>query len=517
MDIAAFEEKAKVRQSLLIYLKGETNLKGKVRLSIFDSHFQYGVIKVHLQADIMENPDKGQPILDDETQIPLMDESNQPLIGPDFLPANQAYCITRVHPDDFLVDEDAGPLDDDVSWKAQRIKRPLEDVKADKKYRKAARDLVKATEINDESERLREQRKKGGVYAKENEASPDTVVLWEVYDRKNKNWLVLAEGCNEFLIEPEEIPPGIDGDPFIDIRFTLRDDSWYPLPPISQQLDAQKEYCELRSKIMVHRKRFNRKYTAYTAAFDDSQQAMSQLENGEDGTVIPCNQPTQVIWPIADAPLDQQIHLENGYIRQDFMDLAIGANQRGATAGVDSATEAGILEKRTQIREGDKLSTVMDFMQNVARKLDQLVQAHITQDQAVKVTGPQGEEVWELIRTTDYDSIDGEYEYSIDVGTVTPQLPEIERAQWVGFMGMVAQAPWLATNKRLMAKTAELFHIHDQAMLDELAAMAQQMMQQMGGGSAGAAGGQANLTAANPMSLMGGMAAGVNNVRGGQQ
>jgi hypothetical protein len=514
MDIAAMELKAKVRQSMINYLKGELALKSKGRLAIFDAFFQFGVVKIHYSNDMRDNPDAGNPVVEQETGHPILDETGQIIMEPDQIPANEAYHVTRVHPDDFLVDDDAGPLDEDVGWKAQRIKRLLSDVKADKRYSKTGRDAVQATEIKDDDQKEREQRKKGGMASKEkSDVEPDIAVLWELYDIKKNQWLVVAEGSSEFLIDPEPLPEGIERDPFVDLRFTMRDDSWYPMPPVSQWLDSQREYCELRSKYMVHRKRFNRKYTAYLPAFDDPMEAMAKIEVGEDGTVVGQNQPLQSVWPIQDAPLDQNHVIEMQAIRQDFMDLAVGPNQRGATSGVDSATEAGILEKRTQIREGDKLGQVSDFLQIIARKLDQLVQANITQDQAVKIAGPRGES-WEMIRTLDYQQIAGEYEYSIDVGQTTPQLPEIERAQWMAFLQLIANAPQLALSPALLKRMAELHHISDEMMLEELNKIAQMMMQQQAGPTP-QTGSLPNVTESKPLPAMLGAAVGMNNIGGG--
>jgi len=197
------------------------------------------------------------------------------------------------------------------------------------------------------------------------------------------------------------------------------------------------------------------------------------------------------------------------------MDLAVGPNQRGATAGVDSATEAGILEKRAQIREGDKLGLVSDFLTDIARKLDQVVQANITQDQAVKVAGPMGEQ-WQVIRAADYDEIAGEYSYSIDVGQTTPQLPEIERAQWMAFLQLIANAPQLALSPALLKRMAELHHISDELMLKEIHAIAQQMMGGMLPGAQGSAGGSLpNVTQSQPLPAVLGSATGMNNIGGG--
>jgi hypothetical protein len=199
----------------------------------------------------------------------------------------------------------------------------------------------------------------------------------------------------------------------------------------------------------------------------------------------------------------------------DFDELTVGQNQRGRGVGVDSATEAGIIEKRVMVREGDRLSEVMDFVTSIGRKLDQLVQANITRDQAVKVVGPEGER-WEMVRVTSYDEIDGEYDYSVNTGASTPQLPEIERAQWTAFLGLIASAPFLAMSKTLIKEMAQLHHIENEAMVEEL----HQLVMQMMGGQPQAPGGVGSQPGATDgrtlgASIQGGTAAGINNVRGG--
>jgi hypothetical protein len=166
-------------------------------------------------------------------------------------------------------------------------------------------------------------------------------------------------------------------------------------------------------------------------------------------------------------------------------------------------------------REGDRLSMVMDFITSIGRKLDQLVQANITRDQAVKVTGPQGE-FWKLVRVADYEEIDGEFEYSVNVGASTPQLPEIERAQFTAVLGLIASAPFLGMSKNLLKRVAELHHIEDEGLINELHQIIMQMMQGQPQ-APGGVGSQPNTVDAmtRPASVQGGMAAGVNNVRGG--
>ena len=152
------------------------------------------------------------------------------------------------------------------------------------------------------------------------------------------------------------------------------------------------------------------------------------------------------------------------------------------------------------------MSMVIDFVREIAKKLDQLVQVHIQQDEAVKVTGPQGE-FWELVRVQDYDEVQGEYEYSVNVGATMPRMPQMERASWQAFLTLLASFPHLLMSKRLLKQQAELHHIEDEAMLEELFRIGQQIM----GGQMpmpGQQGSQPGVGEDRPVSSIGGQAGG---------
>lgn len=516
--IQDYELRGNIRQSMLNYLKGELGLKSKARMAILDAFFQFGVLKTTLSADLLENPKAGAAIVGNNGEE-LTGDDGELLKEPELLPANEAYETERVHPDDFVVDEDAGPLDESVSWCAQRVVRRLKEVQKDKRYTKSARESLKATQLT-ESEQDRLRRKQGAGLLSTTEAKPELVALWEVYDHEEEKWFVVAEGSEEYLLPPSELPKGMEKNPFSVLRFTLRDDSWLPIPPVSQWLDPQREVCETRSQLIRHRKKVSaRKYLLYRQAFEDAEDAASRLEQAEDGTVLiaDMNPGYAPIAPIQDAQLDQTYHIELGYLNRDFEDVATGANQRGSSQGVDSATEAGILEMRARAREGDERGLIADWIIDFARKLDALVQANITRDQAVRVTGPQGE-FWAHVRQQDYEEIEGEYEYSIDVDTAIPQVPEVERAQWTAFLGLLANAPQMMTSKSLLKKMAELHHINDESMVEELYSIGQKIM----GGQMAQPGTQGSLPGVpspgtDAAAAVGGTAAGMNNIRGGMQ
>jgi len=175
-------------------------------------------------------------------------------------------------------------------------------------------------------------------------------------------------------------------------------------------------------------------------------------------------------------------------------------------ASADSATQASILDKRLDMREGDDLSLVVDWIRCIARKLDMLIKAHIQADEAIRVSGPEGV-YWELVKAENYEDIQGEFGYDVNVGATMPRLPQMERASWTAFLTLLSQFPQLMLSPRLLKHQAENHHIEDETMLKELENIAQKMMAgqlPMPGG----AGSQAGVPEDRPVSAIGGQAGG---------
>lgn len=521
LTIALWEKRGKIRQSYLNYLKEELRLKEKARLCIQDAHFSYGIAKTYYHADEIKNDVAGQPIFG-EDDIPLFDHGGAPLVQPEYIPINERYCISRIHPDDFLWDEDAGPLEESWKWVAELIREPLEEVKKNRLFSRAALKALETKTAGDggEAERNRDERKKGGdVKGKseiqgqkpEDKEEQKIIYRWHIYDLKEKTWSVIVEGGEIPLVNAEPLPPGTEKYPYSILRFTLRDDSPYPIPPISQGIDPQKEFNMARSRIMTHRKRFNRKYEAYTPGLADESE-LSKLESGEDGTIIKKVQATQVVTPIQDAPLDQQNYLEINFLNKDLIELLGGASDEArGIAGAESATQAGILDKRLEMKEGDAMSMVVDFVRDIARKIDQLVQVHINKDEAVKICGGPEGEFWELVKVEDYDEINGEYSYEVNVGATIPRLPQMERASLTAILTLFSQFPHLLTIPELVKQVLEMHHIENDMLAVKLVELGQKIMSGRMP-MPGAMGSQAGVGEERPVSAVGGQAGGPNSL-----
>lgn len=503
-QIAEFERRGRIRQAMLNYYKGELELKSKARLAILDAHFEYGVLKVRRASDSKKHEQAGEPIKGEDGKQ-LKGDDGEKLVYPDYIPVNERYEIDRIHPCDFLFDEDAGPLEGSWGWLAHHTSMKKSEALEDSRYKRSA---VRSIKPKSRQDKKKENVGLIGTVTQMLTGRPDKdddewVDIWEIYDLKKHSFMAIAEDADDLLIAPKGCPPGIEKHPFEVLRFMLQDDSPYPIPPVFNALDPQKEYSLSRSRRVTHRKRFNRKYEAVVTKFEDPDTEIPKLESGEDGTVLRVLATGSVL-PIEDAPLDQQEMIELQMMNNDFVEVFGTPGASRGVADADSATEASILDKRLEVREGDKLSMVVDMITGTAKKLDQLVQAHIDRDEAVKITGPQGE-FWQTVKKDDYKEIDGEFEYSVNTGASQPRLPDIERAQWIAFMSQVViPFPHILTSPSIMKRMAEMFHIEDEAAIEEFRILGMKIMS----GQMPMPGGQGGGPSDNPVAAVLGSAMG---------
>ena len=518
--IAEFERKASVRQAYLNYLKGAVKLKPKSRLGILDAFFEYGVMKVHHFSEQKLNERAGEPIIN-ELGEELFDEEGKALLEPDEIPINERYMVTRIHPKRFFFGIDSGPLSEDWDWVAEEVQLTLEQAKKDKRFRKVIDDIE--SQIKAKGKGLFDDTLFDDLNKKDDpeHIQDNKIATFEIYDLESKKFLLIIDGLQRPVIMPRDIPKGVDKHPFSILTFTPRDDSPYPIPPVSQSIDLQREFNTARSRIMTHRKRFNRKYEVYRQGLVNEDE-IGKLENGGDGTLIITTTPNQVVRPINDAPLDQSGYIETLALNNDMTEMMGTTGAARGIADSDSATESVILEQRMDIKEGDRLSMVMEWVTDIGKKLDMLVQTHIVRDEAIKITGVEGER-WEEVRVADFEDIAGEYEYGVNTDSTLPRNRQTELAQFLAvFSQVIGPLPEVTQATNIMKKLLEKFGIEDDVSIEEIRQMGQLILQRLqgqgGGGKASGGGSVAGVTENNPVAKQGGIqggAQGGNNSGGG--
>ena len=165
-----------------------------------------------------------------------------------------APFVERVSPFDVYVDPDGTSMTD-IKWIAHRVRRPIRDVRSDKRYTKSVRDEVQAisfSRYSDDEPQFRKINDKNEGYCD----------VYEFYDLRNNTVSVFADGADGFLIKPQKMPYAF-GHPFVMIRNYDVPDFFYPLGDLEAIEPLQRELNATRSQMMNHRKRHARNTVSY--------------------------------------------------------------------------------------------------------------------------------------------------------------------------------------------------------------------------------------------------------------
>lgn len=334
--------------------------------------------------------------------------------------------VERVSPFDVYVDPDARNIND-IKWIAQRVRRPLADVRVDARYEKKSRKAVQGTHV---SKWAAEDARDSRDTVDDPDTSPYAYVdVWEYYDLRRNEVSTFAEGSEEgFLISPKKIPFPF-GHPFVMIRNYEVPDHFYPMGELESIEELQYELNNTRSQMMNHRKRFARKWIYDKEAFDAD--GIKALESDEDNTMVPVDTNGQMDIGKAVAPMPSigtppDFYNQSELIQQD-MDRISGTSDymRGATANIRrTATEAAMIQDAMNSRAADKLSRIESTLAQVGQRVVQLMQMYMTGEKVVRVVGSKAAPAWV---SYDSDYIAGEFDFEVEAGSTQPQNESFRR------------------------------------------------------------------------------------------
>ena len=330
--------------------------------------------------------------------------------------------VERISPFDMFVDPEATCLDD-AKWIAQRIVRPLSEVKKDKRYKGSVRrqlepDAGLRTRWSNDTER------------DEYSNDVDRVTIYEYYDLEAGTLSVCAHQANDYLLDPTPMPYAF-GHPFVMMRNYDIPDVFYPMGDLDQIESLQEELNKTRTQMTNHRKRYARKYLYHERSFGPE----------EDGRFVPVvdenRDLSSVVTPLPQVPLAPEIYEQSHIIEQDINTVSgVSEYSRGQMPEIRrTATEASIIADAGNARSADKLATVEIIIGEVARRILQLMQQYMTQPQMVRIQGRNAEEYYVAYTRED---ILGEYDFSVEGGSTQPLNETARRQQAISLMNAVA-------------------------------------------------------------------------------
>lgn len=364
-------------------------------------------------------------------------------IEPSIVVVEDRPFVERVSPFNVFVDPDATSMQD-ANWIAQRVRRPLKDVREDKRYNAAARrDCAPSSwgRISDDHVFHR------AVYDRDEQY----VEVWEFYDLRKRTLSVFTEGGDQFLISPREMPYAF-GHPFVMIRNYDVPEDFYPIGELEAIEPLQRELNETRTQMMNHRKRYARKYLFKESAFDSTGRSLLQSEADNVMVPVQSDEPlANVMAPVPAVITPPEFYNQSNMISNDIETISgVSEYMRGQMPEMRrTATEASIIADAANARAADKLATIELAIGMVANRLVQLAQQFMDSEQVARVVGKNGEPVWV---TFDVDYISGEFDFEVEAGSTAPNNESFRRQQALHLVD--AMAPFASAGIVDMGKLA---------------------------------------------------------------
>ena len=483
-------------------------------LSVFQSFFRLGVLKVCYDPRMEPNPRKGEIIYETKAGEPVVDPATeqpkpvmnpltgQPLKEPAEVLTDEVYRWAWVDAANMLL-PDEGPDRTKWTWIGEEVVVRLEDAKQDPRFSDGVRaQLVANATMRGPKERVTPTPK--------TTETEELLRYCEVYDIRAKRWYVWAEGQNfeEFLVD-EPFPSWIDNDPYallvLGDPIIGPDPNPWCKPVVYDWLPVQQEYNIRRQQINEGCKRSARKGIYQDGAFTDEDEAIKVMQSPKDMEWAKAVNVDKVKI-LETPPLNMDIWRDLPALQTDWRIITgqTGARQSDPEGG--TATEATFTERAAGLRDADMQKAVIRWMSEAGRKMFQAVKATLTLTMWVQLremndaefvqyaqrvygldpmmlkTLPGlkeafkarfGTQKWQQVTR---EQLQFEADVTVVPGSTRPRNLDTERTSWMEFLKVIGAAPQLALSRELLRYTAEKFEVVDERLLDELTALAEKMI-----------------------------------------
>ena len=280
----------------------------------------------------------------------------------------------------------------DCMWMAQRIIRPLEEVKA--KYPNAAglegtvHPRLTADGYGDTIKNL--------TYKDDIKVA----IFFEIWDSQTRQILLVADGLKDkYLDAPKAWPEGQEKFPFDYYWDFAVPGEPRPMSSIAPWEPQMLEFQFILAQAVSHVKRWNRQMLVRQGTID--QNALDKYERGDDGAVIEVN-----------GTLDGGVQfVDYGQLPTDFymiMDRLVAlmneingqpAFDRGGVTKTNTRTigELQQMKAGAKSRTDRKIDRLETHLENIARKMLAVMEATLDFEEAIKITGDTPEEVTDML------------------------------------------------------------------------------------------------------------------------
>lgn len=327
----------------------------------------------------------------------------------------------RVSPFDMFIDPDGRNMRD-IRWIAQRIRRPVADVRVDSRYEPSVR-----KDVQPSARSFYNDYKPSGPLTGSAEADDaEWVDVYEFYDLRRNSMCVFADSGSGFLVKPQPIQFSF-GHPFVMIRNYEVPDRFYPIGDLESIEILQRELNETRTQMLNHRKKFARKWLYNEAAFDH--RGVAALESDEDNVMVPVlgnENLGNVVMAMPAAITPPDFYNQSQLITNDI-NMVTGTSDymRGQLPEIRrTATEAAIIQDASNARAADKLAKIEKSLGRIGKRVLMLLQQFMSTERVVRVVGMSAQPAWIVY---DKDYIAGEFDFEVEAGSTQPRNETFRR------------------------------------------------------------------------------------------
>lgn len=407
-----FEWHARVVEAVDNYLIKELNLKYQLKRGILDTYLcGTGPIKLGYDSEFGYLP--VQKLAEDSSTATQVGKDTGELIEYRVNVKPGMPWALRVTPEDVITP--AGyTTAEEFPWICHMILRPLEDVKADQKYKNVG-DLKGGYQLK-EIDRPKTWDRYGGV---------NLCLLKEIRDLKRGRIVVICE--SKVLLEAEDALQ-IEGIPWEFITFNPDPDYFWGIPDVRIGEPQQLELNEVKLQQSKHRRLTLLKFL-YQKGTITSEQLEKVLGEEVGPGIETLESPASVI-SLLQPHMPPELWREAAEILMDFREtLGYSRNQAGefvAPESPRSATEVMAVKEATEIRSDERRDIVADVFINIIRKWNQYIFKYWTGEKVIQVVGPEGTQHW--IKYTG-EELRGEYSLQLDPDSGLPITRQLRYRQ----------------------------------------------------------------------------------------
>jgi hypothetical protein len=200
------------------------------------------------------------------------------------------------------------------------------------------------------------------------------------------------------------------------------------------------ELNRIRSAIQIHTRRTLPKYI-YTEALGDRHVAAKVVNATSDEAIKVDNLESFKALEVANIPAD--LYNFNTMSKEDMLNVS-GLFEYQNQSIADTATEASLIEGRSQVRKSARSHLWEQYVVEIAGKLAQLCQQNMSQAVAIEIAGPNGIEWLNVTK----DEIKGEFYFDIEPGIMQYKNEALRKQQLLKFAEITNGDP--NVNRRML-------------------------------------------------------------------